>query len=216
MREMVWSVVAIDDGGMKGTETVSHPREVKHWKFGRCCTSLWHVVPFISCVQGSASFPVCCPTLIFQEASTSATWISRSCPSPSPNADILSPSHPWLYQFHWEFLCFSSTSPSFELTQLKVTGPFCQHNYLKGLQLSCLCYTFTNLDQKSCMVWQVLNSELGRYGLWAKFWIFNSLNHWAIENIGGPPSKQSNSALLLVSSFLCKLQDLLSYFSIGV
>ena len=126
------------------------------------------------------------------------------------------PSHPWLYQFYWEFLCFSSTSPSFELTQLKVTGPFCKHNYVKGLQLSCLCYTFTNLDQKSCMVWQFLNLELGRYGLWAKFQIFNSLNHWAIENIGGPLSKQSNSALLLVPSFLHKLQDLVSYVSIGI
>ena len=129
---------------------------------------------------------------------------------------FFSPSHPWLYQFYWEFLCFSSTSPSFELTQLKVTGPFCKHNYVKGLQLPCLCYTFTNLDQKSCMVWQFLNLELGRYRLWTKFQIFNSLNHWAIENTGGPLSKQSNSALLLVPSFLLKLQDLVSYFSIGI
>ena len=93
---------------------------------------------------------------------------------------------------------------------------FLQTQYVKGLQLSCLCYTFTNLDQKSCMVWQFLNLELGRYGLWAKFQIFNSLNHWAIENIGGPLSKQSNSALLLVPSFLHKLQDLVSYVSIGI
>lgn len=201
---------------MKGTETVSHHREAKHLKFGRCRTSLWHVVPFVSHVQGSVSFPVSCPTIVFQEASASATRVSRTCSSPSLNADIFSPSHLWLYQFYWEFLCFSSTSPSFELTQLKVTGPFCKHNYVKGLQLSCLCYTFTNLDQKSCMVWQFLNLELGRYGLWAKFQIFNSLNHWAIENIGGPLSKQSNSALLLVPSFLHKLQDLVSYVSIGI
>lgn len=62
----------------------------------------------------------------------------------------------------------------------------------------------------------VLNLELGRYKLWTKFQIFNSLNHWAIGNIGGPLSKQSNSALLLVPSFLLKLQDLVSYFSIGI
>lgn len=81
----------IDDGGMKGTETVSHHREAKHLKFGRCHTSPWHVFPFISHVQGSVPFPVCCPTIIFQEASASATRISRTCPSPSLNADIFFP-----------------------------------------------------------------------------------------------------------------------------
>jgi len=76
---------------MKGTETVSHHREAKHLKLGRCRTSPWHAVPFVSHVQGSVSFPVCCSTIVFQEASASATRVSRTCSSPSLNADIFPP-----------------------------------------------------------------------------------------------------------------------------